>query len=350
MSSTHESSLGSTSRSSRTALARRRSRHSSKRGRARPRCRLGPSTLSRLLSTAVLLASCLGTVLTRAETGEHLILEIGPEAARVVDARLTRRLVALETADVEVPTPKGAFGTSTLYYRVLTDPQGGLRVELWELGELHGARRISAEGSEQLEARRIAIAAGELARQLRRRRLMEIEASRRPKASDHKTEIATAGFPIHGALLWSAGVLGGTVAGSAAVLAGPELAMALRFSGRQTVALGAAWLAGDSSRLEGSSLRWLEGNLSASQGFALSPSVDLHVGAGMAAASVHAATTDDWSARAGLEVRAEVALGKHLSLAIGPDVGALLHAVRDGSGHRLMGVWLGAGAGLHLLP
>lgn len=255
----------------------------------------------------------------------------------------------METTEVDVPNRQGESGPSPLYYRVLTDPPGGLRIELWQLGQLYGARRVSAEGSEQLEARRIAIAAGELARQLRRRRLSEIEAARRPKASDHKTEIAATGFPIHGAFLWSAGARGGTVAGSAAVLAGPELAMALRFSGRQTVALGAAWLVGDSSRLDGSSLRWLEGSLSASQGFSLSPAVELHVGAGMSAASVHAATTDDWSARAGIETRVEIALAKHLSLAIGPDLGALLHAVHDGSGHRLMGAWLGVGVGLHLL-
>lgn len=298
----------------------------------------------------MLLASCLGAVLSHAQPGEHLILEITPGAARVFDERLTRRLVALEIADVDVPGPDGSSGSATLYYRVLADERGGVRVELWELGQLHGARRVSVQGTEQLGPRRIALAAGELARQLRRRRLAELDVSRRPKEDDHKKELAAAGFPIHGAFLWSGGARVASVGGDAALLAGPDVAMSLRFSRRQTVTLGAAWLAGDSSRLAGPSLRWLEAGLSASQGFALSPTVELHAGAAVAASSVHAAATDDWSARAGLEARIELALGRHLSLAVGPDVGAMLHAVHDDSGHRLAGLWLGAGVAVRLLP
>ncbi len=279
-----------------------------------------------------------------------MIVEVGAEAARTIDSRLTNRLVALETTDIDVPAPPSSTTKPTLYYRVLVQPGDVLRVELWELGTSSGARRISAEGTGQLKARRIALAAAELARQLRRRRLVEIAAADHPKVDAQKESNGPSGFPIHAAFAFDANARFADVGGDAAVLVGPELASALRFSGRQEVVLGAAWLAGDSSRLEGSSLRWLEAHLSLSQGFLLARTTELQVGAGLGVASVHAATTDDWSARAGLEARLRIELGRHLALKVGPDVGALLHRVEDDGGGRLSGLWLGASAGLQLLP
>lgn len=275
---------------------------------------------------------------------------MGDEASRVVDAPLTRRLVALETADIDVPPPpEVAF--APLYFRVLSESPGSVRVELWELGRLHGFRRISTAGTEQLKARRIALAAAELSRQLRRRRLSEIAAARAPKPDDQGTTRGVDGFPIAGRLFWGAGARG-AVPSSGGVLVGPFIRGALRFDTRQWVGLDAAWLAGDLPDFGGAGARWMEAGISAGQGILLSKRLVLDLGLGAAAASVHAGATDSGSARAGAVTRLVWNLGAHTALAVGPDVFAVLHRVNaagDSDGH-LSGLWVGLDLELRLTP
>ena len=78
-----------------------------------------------------------------------------------------RRLVQLELADVDVRPAPGQRDT-VLFVRVLGAGEGQLRVELWERGVAYGSRIVAgATGSAQLVPRRVALAAAELARELR---------------------------------------------------------------------------------------------------------------------------------------------------------------------------------------
>jgi hypothetical protein len=96
------------------------------------------------------------------------IVEIDPRVE--VDARAARRLVQLELSDVDVPKRSGDPEVA-LFVRVLAAGEGRIRVELWERGEAHGARLVSGtHGGSQLIARRVALAAAELARGLRQKR------------------------------------------------------------------------------------------------------------------------------------------------------------------------------------
>ena len=98
------------------------------------------------------------------------MIEVDAAAERLVDARTLRRLIALELADVEVP-PEIDGQASALFYRVLGDTPGFVALELWERGTLHGSRRVSsAEPGGHLFARKVALAAAELARALRQQR------------------------------------------------------------------------------------------------------------------------------------------------------------------------------------
>lgn len=273
--------------------------------------------------------------------------------AHLVDGRVAERLVALETADVEVPAPPGVARRPPLYFRILPAPPESLRVELWELGRPYGARTVSSTGTQSLEARRIALAAAELARQLRERRFLEIAAARREKSIPHVPSSPHAGIPIYGRMAWSGGVRAATIGISNAWLVGPHADASLRFSSGPRLTLGAAWLAGraDLGSVAGTA-RWLEVGLALSESIPLAPSVDLDIGLGAALASVRvagggdgSAVQDSWSARGGALGRVEMALGPHVALAVGPDVGAVLRPVDmtgpDTASHRLGGLWLG---------
>jgi len=93
-------------------------------------------------------------------------IEIDGRAEAIIDPRAVRRLVHLELADVEVRPAPGRADTE-LFVRVLGAGDGQLRIELWERGIEYGARTVAgATGSAQLVARRVALAAAELAREL----------------------------------------------------------------------------------------------------------------------------------------------------------------------------------------
>jgi hypothetical protein len=305
------------------------------------------------------LALCASFVsgLARGQTRARPILEVDAGASHVVDARVAERFVALETADVEVPPPPGVVVRAPLYFRVVALPGASLRVELWELGRPYGARSVSSTGTQSLEARRIALAAAELARQLRERRVLEIAAARRERSSAHAPAPPRAGFPIYGRVAWSGGARAATIGVSDAWLVGPHLDASLRFSSGPRLTLGGAWLAGaaDPTDASGASrgARWLEVTLALTRSVSLSRRVDLDVGLSAALASVRLASSrdaghaslDTWSARGGALARVEAVLGRHVALAVGPDVGAVLRPIDtsgpDGAPGRLAGLWLG---------
>ena len=65
--------------------------------------------------------------------------------------------------------------TTALFVRVLGDGNGQLRIELWERGIAYGSRVVAGTtGAGQLVPRRVALAAAELARELRDEREDEV--------------------------------------------------------------------------------------------------------------------------------------------------------------------------------
>ena len=284
------------------------------------------------------------------------------EAARRVNRDAVERLIALETGDVDVPVPPRTNEKPPLYFRILSPTTNDLRVELWELGAPYGYRRVSSAGTENLRARRIALAAGELARQLRRRRLAELDEARRADSLARAARRDAPGFPVYARFAFDAGAAVAAVGLGDAWFVGPTLDAALVFSSGQELQLGAAWLAGDATR-GGSRSRWLEGQLAFAQRFSITPGSAVAIGARAAIASLRIdgfsspggeAPFDAVDARATLFATFELRLARHLSLAIGPDVGALLHPLTtraaDGSDRRIAGLWLGAMATVRLDP
>jgi hypothetical protein len=287
-------------------------------------------------------------------------VEVDADASRVVDARVAERLVALETADVEVPPAPGVAVRAPLYFRVIGAKGASLRVELWELGRPYGARQVSSAGTQGLEARRIALAAAELARQLRERRMLEILAARRERAHALAPSPERAGLPIYGRIALAGGARFATIGISDAWVTGPHLDASLRFNSGPRLTLGGAWLAGawDAARGGGGapasrSARWLEVTLAITQRVPLGSRLELDAGLSAAFASVRlasgaasgAAPLDTWSARGGAVARLEGVVGKHLALAFGPDIGAVLRPVdvsgQEGTSGRFGGLWLG---------
>jgi hypothetical protein len=292
-----------------------------------------------------------------AEPSRRVILDVEVRASKTLDPRATERLVALETADVDVPAPPDVAFSPPLYFRVLLLSPGQLRVELWELGQPTGARNVSSAGSDTLRSRRIGLAAAELARQLRSRRLSELARARRAEQDAGKEARVTAGFPVYGRVAWSAGARGAMLGAAKGWVVGPSTDFALHFGSGERVSLGAAWLQGQAqgpaSLPDDPSLRWLEVRLSLARAFVVANGTSLVLGADAAAASVRlggalgSPPDDTWSARAGGFFRVEQRLSPRVGLAVGPDVGVLLHPLtlsRNGETARLTGAWLGASA------
>jgi hypothetical protein len=288
-----------------------------------------------------------------------VVVEIGAKAEQQVDPLFTRRLLQLELSDVEVPPEptREKASWSSLFYRVLATEPDKLRVELWERGEFHGARTVNVtRGSTQLHARRIALAAAELARGLRQRRLARAALPEKPNGNG-----AVHARGSGARLLLDAGLRGAASGSAKSVLAGPELGALVRFDGGLDLELSAAWLFGEMRGLSGPVVAvWREVRVSPAFMGALSPELRLGIGANFAAAAVHvsgaqrvedATSVDTWSGRTTLDGRFEVALGRSAALSLRPEVGATVRRFgvvdEQGARERLGGLWLGAS--LHVL-
>ena len=166
-------------------------------------------------------------------------VEIDSRSEAMVDARVVRRLIPLELADVDVPARPGDPSVA-LFVRVLFAREGELRVELWERGEHYGSRTVAgANGAPALTSRRVALAAAELARGLRQRRLaLEREAERARKRRERLEQIER-DRTLHGPRALRVGVTG--TLGDGLALLGPALDAELAVYGATRLDLGAAW-------------------------------------------------------------------------------------------------------------
>jgi len=295
--------------------------------------------------------------------GGPVLVEIGDSAESILDARATRRLVALELSEIDVPAPSGNKRTrAPLFFRVV-QVEHDLRVELWERGDYHGARIVSGSNAVgQLGARRIALAAAELARRLQRKRQVQTERERvallaRAEAAEREARRA-----LDGPLAVRPSFELATIGDLGATLAGPRLLGQWTFAPRARIEAGFAWLAGSAPAKANS--EWLELSLAPMRRLALAEALDLDLGLTVAAAWLRLARVqgvdaipgqaETWSARAALSARFEPRLTRQVRLSFGADVGLLLREVRfqslAGSAERLHGTWLGLGIGIVVTP
>lgn len=346
-------------------MLERRSRRPTRARRVKP-----TRTTTRALLQILLLSALLFPArVSAAHPGTPVVVEIDQKAQALIDPHLTRRLVQLELTDVEVPPPPftngGGHAPASLYFRVLVTKRGNLRLELWERGEFGGARSVSAaRGNAQIRSRRIALAAAELARRLRQKRLYEAQQrlAAKKRAEDEQKAAAAARAPRIALL---AGAEGATVGPADAWFAGPMLAGQLRVGPRGRLAVGAAWMAGTVPLAQGApGARWLELSISPSYAVPLGNGFDLDTGITAAAAAVHLTGMteldgienehDTWSARAVGHFYLESRLSRALALSFGPELGAVLRRVpivdAAGQRHRLGGLWLGAQLGVVIDP
>jgi len=298
-----------------------------------------------------------------ARAGTTVLVEIGDSVETLLDARATRRLVQLELSEIDVPPASGnKRARAPLFFRVV---QAGpdVRVELWERGEYHGARIVSGSNAAgQLGARRVALAAAELARRLQKKRQVQAERERAAETAREAEAAREARRALDGPLALRPSLEVASIGELSTTLVGPRLLGQWTFAQRTRIEAGFAWLAGTAPA--SANAEWLELSLAPMQRVALAQAVDLDFGLAVAAAWLRLAKVrgvDDirdqnetWSARAAAVVRVEPRLSRQLRLSLGADAGLLLREVRfqslAGSSERLRGAWLGLGVGVVFTP
>jgi hypothetical protein len=293
--------------------------------------------------------------------GAPVLVEISDGAETLLDARATRRLVALELSEITRVEPDKR-APMPLFFRVV-QLGADLRVELWQRGEFHGARIVSGTGSGgQLSARRVALAAAELARRLQKKRQMQAERERLDVAARAAGRAREARGTLDGPLALRPSLLFADVGSMASLLAGPRLLSQWTFAPRTRIDAGFAWLAG--SVPDSSTAEWLELSVAPSRRVSLAETLQLDLGVSLAAAWVRFARvrgvdaildqSETWSARASALARLEPRLTQQLRLSFGVEAGLLLREVPfeplNGGTDRLRGMWLGLDAGVVFTP
>ena len=318
--------------------------------------------LGLLVAVCCVFASAVATRTSFARGGPVLV-EIDDGAESLLDARAARRLVALELADLDVPVAAGKpRGPAPLFFRVIR-VDADLRVELWQRGDFLGARLVAGtQAAGQLGARRVALAAAELARRLQRKRQAQAERDRAVATERARALAREAGRALDGPLALRPSLEVADIAAFAATLVGPRLLGQWTYAKRTRLDLGLAWLGGSS--LDETRAEWLELSLSPMRRVSLADSLDLDLGANLAAAWLRlgrvrgvdaiADQSETWSARVAAVLRVEPRLTRRLRLSVGVEAGLLLRDVPfqplAGANDRLRGLWLGLDAGVVFTP
>lgn len=301
-----------------------------------------------------------------AARGAPVLVEISDSAETLLDVRATRRLVALELADIDVPPAGGnRRAPAPLFFRVVQVGRD-LRVELWERGEYHGARVVSSSNAGgQLAARRVALAAAELARRLQRTRQYRAERERIDARARAAAAALEARRALDGPFALRPSLATASIGSMSALLVGSRLTSQWTFPAlrpRMRFEVGAAWLAG--SAPGSASAEWLELSLSMARRISLADTLDLDLGVSAAAASLRLGRVrgvDDipnqyetWAARAAISCRLEPRLSRHFRLSVGAEAGPVLRVVPFQSAasepERLRGLWLGLDLGVVFTP
>jgi hypothetical protein len=289
----------------------------------------------------------------------EVVLEIDTAAEAILDARVVRRLVLLELAEIDVP-PDVNGRTPALFYRVLGRADRQVRVELWELGSLYDARVVSgAQSGGHLLARRVALGAAELARRLRQKRTaLKRERDRDLEHLRTLAALATA-RTRQGPLALRSEFVG--LRSERLTLLGPALAAEVGRTLR--IDFTARWLGGwdDAGR---ALFTLAELGVGPAFRVRVAPRLDLDLAALASAATVHVAGAravdaiagerDTWTARGGVAVRVQPRLARWVRASASAEGGFLLRAVpaqlADGTSQRFRGGYVGLALGVVLTP
>jgi hypothetical protein len=238
-----------------------------------------------------------------------------------------------------------------------------VRVELWQRGEYHGARTVSGTNAAgQLGARRVALAAAELARRLQRKRQVQVERERAAERVREQLAAEQARRALDGPLALRSSFEGATIGRLDATLAGPRLLGQWTFAKRTRIDAGFAWLAGTAPA--SANAEWLELSVAAMRRFSPAERLDLDFGVSVAAAWLRMAKvrgvdaipdqSETWSARAAAVARLEPRLSRRLRLSLGIEAGLVLREIPyqplNAEPQRLGGMWLGVGVGVVYTP
>lgn len=293
-----------------------------------------------------------------------MAVEVDRRVEPLVDVRLMRRLVVLELGELDVPAPPGVAAQShSLFVRVLPEPEHRIRVELWEHGSLRGTRLL-VEGSgepSELGARRIALAAAALGRQLRTRRLAEARAQAQADLERAEREEQAARDAEARRVHLSVALRGALVGPGDSAFIGVTAEPQLQLSGGARLGLLMSGFHGRSGKLNpSSSIEWLEIGLAPEQSFSLRRGWELSLGIEAALAAVHlervvavddiAGQRDTWSARTSARARVSFPVQTLGRVVVGPDLGWVLRPIPVVEGNlqrvRLGGAWLGLAMGI----
>lgn len=290
--------------------------------------------------------------------------EIDRATEQITDPHLTRRLIALEMGDVDVP-PRLVDGEEgeepALFFRVVDD-DGVIRIELWERGEFHGARTLSAQGTKRLLARKIALATTQLAMRLRRVRLLE-----RKQAQEQQEEQELEPprrLPLQARFILGTEARATLLTGGGAWAVGPGIWTQLRFDSGPVVELGLSHQAGSVEGLQQTSWRWFGGGLRLAHEVHGNESFRVTPGLGLSLAQVQfggpsrvdgvRGSSQTWSGATTLDVSLQWSVGDSAWLTLRPEVGAALRRVRveDPSGDvgRVGGALFGLRVGVAFDP
>ena len=289
-----------------------------------------------------------------------VVVEIDGAAERLVDSRSARRLVPLELSDVALPV-SGVRGAPVLFFRVLGRSDGGLRIELWERGEYHGARVLNGAGENpQLVARRVALAAAELGRRLARKREATLARDERLRKAREKVAHEQLERTQDGPVALRSELAVGAVPGKL-WLFGPRLNGELSLRGPLRLDVGAELWTGSLTPALGSELEGV--SVGPAYRLQLTRGLDVDVGAHAAALLLQVpkaraldgltAETGSWTARLTFAPRLEVRLSRQVRALVGAEAGAVLRPVpyeTEQGTQRLSGVWWGASLGLVVTP
>lgn len=287
------------------------------------------------------------------------VLEIDAAAESILDARAARRLISLELAELDVP-PDIYGRTPALFYRVLGRPERQVRVELWELGALYDVRVVSgAQSGGHLLARRVALAAAELARRLRQKRVaLKREHDRDLERLRTLAALATARTREGPLALRSEFT---AQRSEQLTLLGPALAVEI---GRALRVDFAGRLLGGWDEKGRALFTLAEIGLGPAYRWRVAPRLDLDFAALASASTVHVAGAsavdaiegerDTWTARVGLGVRVEPRLARWVRGSVGAEGGLFLRAIParfpDESSERFRGAYVGVSLGVVLTP
>lgn len=289
-----------------------------------------------------------------------MVLEIDPAAEALLDARAARRLISLELADIDVP-PGVSGRAPALFFRVLGLPDGQVRVELWERGELSDVRVVSASSGGHLVPRRVALAAAELARRLRQQRIVQRRQRERRLEQLRVLAVVERSRTFEGPLAVRSEL--GAMRDRRSVVASTSLTLELTLRRSLRLDLGARYQvsAADQQRLRstraelflGPALRLRLGAQWDLDLAALAAASVVHV-AGGARIATGAALTETWAARSALAARLEPRLGRTMRASLGVEAGLELRRfpllLSDGSSARFDGGYVGLSLGLVLTP